>query len=105
MCIEQTIMDAILKVLSERIDPKILKKADIAPIRKRLWETINQEIFYSLLKDKKLNLQAGYGTFLIKDIKEKEKKIFNRKKNEMVLKMVKGSKVVFRPGDMLKEFL
>jgi len=103
--IENNITNAILNVLSERIDPKILKKANIASIRKNLWKIINQEIFHSLLKNKKLNLYAGFGTLFIKNIKEKDKKVFNRKKNEMEYKKVKGFKIVFRPGETLREFL
>lgn len=105
MDVEQTMMDAILKVLSEKIDPKVLKKVNIISLRKKLWEAINAELFYKLLKEKKLNLHAGFGTFLVKEIKQKEKKVFDKKKNEMVTKNVKGSKIVFRPGDALKEFL
>ena len=105
MDVENSMMEAILALLSEKIDPKILKRANTSYLRKKLWEAINQELFYTLLKEKKLNLHAGFGTLFVKDVKEKEKKIFNKKKNEMVVKKVKGSKIVFRPGDMLKEFL
>ena len=73
--------------------------------RKKLWEAINRELFYKLLKEKKLNLSSGFGTIFVREIKTKEKKVFDRKKNEMVSKMIKGSKIVFRPGDTLKEFL
>jgi hypothetical protein len=105
MDMEDIIADALIAALSERIDAEVLKKAFTKPVKKVIYRKLTEGLFYNLLKEKKLNLISGFGTVLIKDIKEKEKKVFDKKTGSMVTKKVKGSKVVYRPGDFMKQFL
>jgi hypothetical protein len=102
---QDIVMETVLSILGEKIDPEILKAADTKELRKSLWQSLTKEMFYILLKEKKLCLSPGFGTLLIKSIKEKDKKVFDKKSNEMVTKKVKGSKVVYRPGDSIRSLL
>jgi hypothetical protein len=98
-------METVLAVLGEKIDPEILKKANTKELRKKLWQSLNNELFYVLLKDKKLGLSPGFGTVFVKEIREKDKKVYDKKSQEMVTKKVKGSKIVYRPGDSIKSLI
>ena len=98
-------MDAVLSVLQEKIDPKVLRRADTRAIRKKLLRTLTSEVFYRLFRDGRLNLSPGFGTVFLKQIREKDKKIFNKKTGNMVEKHVRGRKVVYKPGDFLRELL
>jgi CspA family cold shock protein len=42
---------------------------------------------------------------LTDDIREKDKKIFDKKTQAMVVKHVRGKKVIYKPGDVVREFL
>jgi ribosomal protein S17 len=103
--IEDSLMGAILTVLSEKVDKKVLCKANTIALKKKLYKTVSNELFYKLLKDNKLELAPGFGTFILKQIREKDKKIYNRSTGEMINRHVKGKKVVYKPGDIIKEFL
>jgi len=102
---QDIVMETVLAILGEKIDPEILKAANTKELRKKLWQSLNKEMFYLLLKDKKLGLSPGFGTLLVKNIKEKDKKVFDKKSLEMVTKKVKGSKIVYRPGDSIRSLL
>ena len=39
------------------------------------YKKVTEEIFYNLLKNKKLNLISGFGTVMVKEIGEKDKKV------------------------------
>ena len=103
--LQNIVMETILSTLSEKIDPKILRRANTRELRKKLAKNLTNELFYKLLKEGRLNLCPGFGSVLLKDIKEKDKKIFDRKSGTMVTKRVKGRKVVYKPGDSVREFL
>jgi hypothetical protein len=105
MSMEDIISDALMGALSSRVSAKILKKAFSKPVKKEIYKKLTEEIFYNLLKEKKLNLISGFGTVLIKDIGEKEKKVFDKKAGCMVTKKIKGNRVVYKPGDFVKQFL
>lgn len=100
-----TMVDSIFLTLSEKIDPSILKKVDSKKLRHKLIKNLMNEAFYYLIKNKKITLAPGFGSVVLRPIKEKNKKIFDRASKTMVVRRVKGSKVVYIPGDTLKEFL
>jgi len=103
---EDIISDTLITALSERgIDAELLKKALSKPVKKAIYKKLTEEVFYNLLKEKKLNLVSGFGTVLIKDIGEREKKVFDKKAGCMVIKKIKGNRVVYKPGDFVKQFL
>jgi hypothetical protein len=103
--LQQIVMDTVLSTIAEKVDPKLLRRANTRELRKKLAKNLTMELFYKLLKDGKLNLVPGFGSVLLKDIKEKNKKIYDRKTGQMVSKRVKGRKVVYKPGDTLRELL
>jgi hypothetical protein len=102
---QDIVMETVLSILSEKLDEETLKAVNTKELRKKLWQSLNKELFYFLLKNKKLCLPPGFGTLLVKGIREKEKKVFDKKRNEMVVKSVKGNKIVYRPGDSIKSVL
>jgi len=102
---QDIVMQTVLEILGEKIDPEILKKANTKELKKKLWQSLNRELFYVLLKEKKLGLSPGFGTVFVKSIKEKDKKVFDKKSDKMVTKKVRGSKVIYRPGDSIKSLL
>jgi hypothetical protein len=105
MEMEDIIADALVAALSKRINVDVLKKAFTKPVKKVIYRKLTEELFYNLFKEKKLNLVSGFGTVLIKNIKEKEKKVFDKKTGSMITKQIKGARVVYKPGDFVKQFL
>jgi len=103
--IEDILMDTILSTLSEKVDPKLLRKANTKAVRNKLLKRLTKEFFYKLLKEKKLPLSPGFGSVVLKEIREKDKKIYNKKTGTMDIKRVGGHKVVYKPGDTVREFL
>jgi len=109
--LEDALMESILSVLSEKIDRKLLQKAsalrkiDARDLRKRLLRVFTNELIYKLLVDKRVDLAPGFGSLVLKEIREKDKKVYDRISKTMVIKHVRGSKVVYKPGDVVKEFL
>jgi len=98
-------MESVLSVLSEKIDIELLQKANTRGIRKRLLRVFTNELIYKLLVDKRVDLSPGFGSLVLKEIREKDKKVYDRVSKVMVTKHVRGSKVVYKPGDVVKEFL
>lgn len=98
-------MDTILDTLSEKIDPKILKRANTRKIKRKLLKRLTDEFFYKLFNEKKVNLAPGFGSVVLKKIKEKDKKIFNKKIGTMTVKHINGHKVIYKPGDSVRELL
>lgn len=99
------LMNVILSALSEKIDPELLEKANTQGMRKKIFKSVTKELFYELLKNKKLNLSPGFGSVHVKDIRAKVKKIFDKKSKTMIERHVSGSKIVYKPGDFVREFL
>jgi len=108
---QDIITNTIIEALSnEGIDRNLMKKIERKlrgkAFSKELYQKVTKEIFYKLLTEKKLRLAPGFGTVFLKEINSQNKKIFNRKTNEMELREVKGQhKVVYCPGDFIQEFL
>jgi len=105
MDLQDIIMEAVIKALSEKIDEKQLRYAFTKEIHKKIYKNITYDVFYKLLKENKLNLSPGFGTVLVKEVREKEKKVFNKKTGSMENKKVGGRKVAYRPGDLIKQLL
>jgi methyltransferase-like protein len=105
MEMHDVIAEAIITILSERLEEELLRSAITKEVRKKLHRHITEEVFYKLLKEEKLNLYSGFGTVLVKKIREKEKKIYDKKTGTMVTKLVRGRKVAYRPGDLIKQLL
>jgi len=103
--IQDIVMDTVISTLSERVDPAILRKADTKELRKKLIRSLTSELFFKLFKEGRLDLPPGFGSALVKEIKEKDKKVFDRKTGLMVLKHIKGRKVVYKAGDTVRELL
>jgi uncharacterized protein YaaW (UPF0174 family) len=103
--LEDSLMESILDALSEKIDTKVLQKVNTRAMRKKLLKVFTNELIYKLLREKRVDLAPGFGSLVVKEIKEKDKKVFDRVTKTMVLKHVRGSKVVYKPGDVVKEFL
>lgn len=102
---QDVLMNSIFEALSEKIDPDMLKRANTKDMRKKIFKSITNELFYGLFKKKKLTLSPGFGSVHVKDIKEKTKKIFDKKSQTMIEKHVSGRKIVYKPGDFVREFL
>lgn len=103
--IEDALMDALLDLLSEKVDRKHLEGLNDVKIKKRLFKIFANEIFYELLKEKKIDLAPGFGSLVIKQIKEKDKRVYDRTTGGMRIIHVKGSKIIYKPGDTVREFL
>jgi hypothetical protein len=102
---EDDLMNAILEALSEKVDIELLKKANTKALKKKLLKCFTNELFYKLLSEQRVDLAPGFGSLVLKDIREKDKKVFDKKTQTMVVKHVRGKKVVYKPGDIVREFL
>jgi hypothetical protein len=102
---QDVVADAIIDTLSDRFDTKVLKRALTKPVRKELYKRLAEGLLYELLRDGGLSLPPGFGSVLIKEIREKDKKIFNKKTGKMESKRVRGSRISYRPGDLVRQLL
>lgn len=102
---QDIVADTIMDLLSDRIDTKLLKRALTKPVRKELYKRLAEGLLYELLRDGKLSLPPGFGSVLMKEIREKDKKIFNKKTGEMQSKRVHGNRIQYRPGELVKQLL
>lgn len=109
--IQDIIINTIVETLAVDIhDDKILnsisKRLRTKKFKKEIYYKITKEIFYKLLMEKKLKLVPGFGSVSLKEVRGKNKKIFNKKTGEMEVKQIKGShKIVYAAGDLINEFL
>jgi hypothetical protein len=103
--LEDILSEVIIQELSKNIPLKTLKRALRKANKTALYKKLVEEVFYVLIKTGKINLPSGYGTLVIKDSSGKEKKIFDKKTGLMVSKKVKSKRLVYRPGEVIKQFL
>lgn len=103
--VEDALLDAVLELLSEKVDKKYLEGLNNEIFKKRLYKIFSNEIFYKLLTEKKIDLAPGFGSLILKQIKEKDKRVYDRTTGSMRLIHVKGNKIVYKPGDTVREFL
>lgn len=102
---QDIVMESVLFVLSEKIEEDVLKKANTKAIRKKLLRTITESLVFELFREGRVNMAPGFGNVTLKEIKEKDKKIFDRVTKTMVIKHISGKKIVYVPGDTVREFL
>ncbi len=103
--IEDIIFNTIVDVIGDKIDASTIKNINTKKVKRQLYEKITAQIFYTLLKEQRIQLLPGFGSIAIHVRKEKDKKIYDRKLKHVVVKHVKGKKIVYVPGDLIKEFL
>ena len=103
--LQDILMESVIRVLSDRIDNKVLQRIDSRNLRKKLFKHFTYEMFYQLLKEGEVSFAPGFGTMSLKSIKEKDKKIWNKKLQSVVVRHVKGRKVQYKAGDIVREFL
>lgn len=99
------LMDSVLATLSDKVDDQTLQKINTKQTRASLFRGFTNELFYLLLKEKKVDLAPGFGSLILKKRKEKDKKVYDKAAKAMVSKRISGYKVVYIPGKVLKEFL
>ena len=102
---QDILADAIIDSLSDRIDAEVLKRALTKPVRRKMYKRLAESMLYHLLQSGRLNFPAGFGSVLLKEIREKDKKIFNKRTGEMETRHVKGSRVIYRTGEVVKQLL
>lgn len=105
MNLQGIVIDTIFNVLSEKIDPELLNKIFTKKEKDRLYKLLTNEVFYTLLKEKKLELLSGFGSVIVKDRSIKEKKVFDKQSGSMISKFIKSSKIIYKPGSLTKQFL
>lgn len=98
-------MDNVLAALSNKVDDHTLQKINTKKVRASLFRGFTNELFYQLLKEKRVDLAPGFGSLILRKRKEKDKKVFDKTTKTMVLKHIRGHKIVYIPGDVVKEFL
>ena len=102
---EVMLMDNVLATLSKKVDDHTLQKINTKDIRASLFRGFTNELFYKLLKEKRVDLAPGFGSLILKKRKETDKKVWDKATKTMVPKRIRGYRVVYIPGDALKEFL
>jgi len=105
MEIGDVVMDAVREVLRERLGDKALRKIDSKPVRKRLSKRVFELVFFELLSTGVLKLPPGLGSFRTTDAKNKMVKVWDRKQKAMVERPARSKKILYRPGDTIREFL
>lgn len=104
MDVENTIMETVISVLSEKVDPGLLKKAGTNELKRKLYKKLVHELFYKILREKKVNLLVGFGTIRVKEVQGK-KKVYDKKSETMTTKDINTRRIVYRPGEFIEQFL
>ena len=102
--IEDILFETFLAVLEDKVDVDALREICTKKKRKLLYERITAEVFYKLLKEQKLSLLPGFGSIVLKERREKDKKVYDKKTKQMLVKHIRGKKIVYIPGELIKEF-
>ena len=105
MEVADIIMDAMKEVLRERLGDRAVAKMDCRAVRKRVSKKVFEYLFHELLATGKVRLPPGLGTLQVVGVRRKVAKVFDKKSNTMVERPVSGKRVVYRPGDTIREFL
>jgi len=105
MEIGDVVMGAVKDVLLERLGEKAVRRVDRAPIRKRLSKRIFELLFYELLSAGQVRLPPGLGSLRTTDVKKKTVKVFDKRRKVMVERSASTKKILYRPGDTIREFL
>lgn len=102
---QDILANAVIETLLDRVDVNVLKKALTKPVRKELFKKLTEDMLYHLLSEGRLHLPPGFGSVSLKQIKEKDKKIFNKKTGTVETRRVKGNRISYRAGEVVKHLL
>lgn len=105
MDIGDVVMDAVRDVLKERLGDKELRRIDSKPFRKRLSKRIFELVFYELLTEGQVKLPPGLGSLKTLEVKKTIAKVYDKRRKMMVERPTSRKKIVYRPGDTIREFL
>lgn len=105
MDIGDIVMDAMREVVRERLGEKAASRLDCRDARKRISKRVFEYLFHELLATGKVRLPPGLGTLQVVSVKRKVAKVFDKKSNTMIERPVSAKRVVYRPGDTIREFL
>jgi hypothetical protein len=104
MDIKDVIMEAVISVLSEKVNSGILKKVSTKELKEKLYRKLTNEVFYKILRDKKISLFAGFGTIRVKEV-QRNKKCYDRISKTTTATDITARKMVYKPGSFIKQFL
>jgi hypothetical protein len=105
MEIGDVIMDAVRDILRERLGDKAIRRVDSKPVRKRLSKRIFELVFYELLTTGMVKLPPGMGSLRTTGVKKKIAKVYDKRRKIMVERPTSTRKILYRPGDTIREFL
>lgn len=103
--VSEIIAETISECLKDRVEPSVLKRALIKPVTQKIYKRLVENVTYELIQRGKIVLPPGFGTISIQNVKEKRKKVPNRKTGEMKHVHVKGKRIVYHPGKTTKHIL
>jgi nucleoid DNA-binding protein len=101
----EIVMDAVMEVLATKLDAKAMARVNCAETRRKLSKKLFEYLFHELLSTGKLRLPPGLGTFQVIELKKRVAKVYDKKSKTTVDRQVDGKRVVYRPGDTIREFL
>lgn len=99
------VMDAVRDVLRERLGDKAVRRVDSKPIRKKLSKRIFELVFYELLSTGQVKLPPGLGSLRTLDVGKRTAKVWDKRRKVMVERPASTKKILYRPGDTIREFL
>jgi len=99
------VMDAMRDIVREKLGDRAAAKLDCRAVRKKVSKRVFEYLFHELLATGKVRLPPGLGTLQVVGVRRKVAKVFDKKSNKMVERPVSGKRVVYRPGDTIREFL
>lgn len=105
MNIGDVVMDAVMDVLRDRLGDSVIRKVDSKPIRRRLSKRVFELVFYELLNTGQVKFPPGLGSLCTLDVGKKTAKVWDKRRKIMVERPVSTKKILYRPGDTIREFL
>jgi len=105
MDIADLVMDAVREVTRERLGDKAARRMDSKPIRKRLSKKVFDLVFFELLSTGVVKLPPGLGSLRTTEVKKKTALVFDKRRKVMVERPASSRKILYRPGDTIREFL
>lgn len=98
-------IDAIKDVLRNRVDGRLLRRICSKPVAKILSKRLFEYAFYELLNNGVVKLPPGMGSLRVLNTKRRVAKVYDRKRKVMVERPASTRKIIYRPGDTIREFL
>jgi len=99
------VMEAVKAALREKIGDRLARRIDSRGVRKRLTKKLFEFMFYELLSTGELKLPPGLGSLRTVELGRKMVKVFDKKRKIMVERPANTRKILYRPGDTIREFL